>query len=289
MRAVRMCVLLAVALSWPLGQAVADEATTDSSKASQTTKKKTSTKKKTDSKSKAKPKPKPKKKKPAEPKRTSKWGIGLTGGVNIASLSGDEDERIDSKAGFHVNLELLYEFNRYFQAQTGLGYTTKGFFTETKTGNTTTETTVSLSYVEIPAMIRLVMDDWSIKPFLHGGLYLGFLVSSEWEDKISVEGETRTDTSSRTQEVPEASTFDYGLKIGLGVEYAFNPNVSLVAQFDYVRSFADALDESRRPALPTVPNQPEPAEGEDTGTARAKDFDRVNSVFQIGAGALFRW
>ncbi len=233
---------------------------------------------------------KPAKRKPAKKKRAPKrmlpdWTIGLTGGFNINSIGGEDTDELETIGGFNVQLDVIYDFTSWAGFETGLGYTTRGSQYQTDDPHpmgggpyTHSTTTYSASYVELPLMLRLGFKTWKLKPFFHGGVYLGFLTGSEIEREVEcvigecnamdnfLEGDKRTTTNADPK---GANGFDFGFKLGIGTEFELHRTTSVVAQFDYARGLTDFFDAKEAGA--------------------AEDLEQVHVAYLVTLGALFRF
>jgi hypothetical protein len=99
------------------------------------------------------------------------WELGFRGGVSVASASVDVQETFDksNRTGFAGGLFLNYDAG-VLGFQTGAQYTQKGV--DLDLGQVVEE--FSLSYLEVPAVLKLGIPLGVIKPSLFGGAGLGF-------------------------------------------------------------------------------------------------------------------
>ena len=215
-----------------------------------------------------------------EPPPDTEWVAGLVGGVNIAMAGGEGSDRLDSKIGFDAGLRVLRYLAPFADFETGLAYTSKGYqlVLSDPTPNDENDLEVTsadtFSYVEVPLMLRLAMPGATVKPFFHGGIYVAFLVSSE--RAITAKYEYLNDdpgSVSVTPEVPGASRFDAGLRIGAGLEYRVTDAFSIMAEIDFERGFTDPVDETAEKASKNPVRLPNPA-----AQADADDDPEIKAV-----------
>lgn len=212
------------------------------------------------------------------PRRLPKWTLGLSGGVNYSGVAGDQTENLESITGFDLRVHAMYDLASWAAFETGIGFVTRGAQLVDKGSLDRVVTTTSrFGYVEIPAMIRLAATALRVVPFFHAGVYGGVLATSELETEIQcvVEACTMPTLGENDKRIsvdadPEgAQSFDFGVKVGAGAEFALHRNVAVMAAFDYSRGLADTFDEKEAGA--------------------ADNPVQVNSAVTLTAGALFRF
>ena len=143
--------------------------------------------------------------------------IGLKGGVNLANLSGDFANDLDSKIAIHGGLYARFMLNDNFGIQPELLFSRQG---AEDSGNGF-EFSLRYDYLSIPVMARFKM----FGPlFFHAGPQFNFLTSAEAESTIS--GVTSTqDLKDNTNglDLSVALGLDVDLPIGLnaGVRYVY--------------------------------------------------------------------
>jgi opacity protein-like surface antigen len=128
--------------------------------------------------------------------QAQEMGFGIKGGLNFASLSGDDVDDLDSRTGFHLGLLAEFGLTESFSIQPEVLYSAQG----AKEGDIKWK----LDYLTIPVMAKYyATEGFSIE----AGPYIGFNTTSEWD----FDGETmdlKDDTEST----------DFGLGLGLGYE-----------------------------------------------------------------------
>ena len=97
--------------------------------------------------------------------------LGVRGGVSVASVSFDDDTFDESnRTGFTGGAFLDFNSGDLLGFQVGLQYSQKG--AELDLGDVVDE--LSLSYLEIPAIVKLGLPLENLKPSVFGGVGLGF-------------------------------------------------------------------------------------------------------------------
>lgn len=120
--------------------------------------------------------------------------FGIKGGVNFASLNGDDVDGLDSRTGFHLGVLAEIGLTEQFAIQPEVLYSAKG----AEDGDMTWK----LDYVSVPVMAKYyVIEGLSIE----AGPYVAFNVKSEAE----MNGET-VDLKDGTEST------DFGAGVGLG-------------------------------------------------------------------------
>ena len=185
--------------------------------------------------------------------------------MNITNAAGEMTDKRDSNLGGNIGFVALYDLASFAQFETGIGYSTRGSSLDTPDNPDAVTTTISMGYVVIPAMLRLTFKAGKVKPFLHGGLYAGFLASSELKTE---------EQSGKTHGTPDpkgTQSADFGFQLGAGAGYDLNHAVSLFAGLDYARGFSDYFDEV------------------EAGGGGTQEIEQVHTAVLITGGALFRF
>lgn len=107
----------------------------------------------------------------AQSEPTQPTTVGVVAGINLAKLAGDDISHADTRIGFLGGVTLSLPMAPQWSFAPELTYSTKGV----KDSDGTFTSTVKLSYVEIPALIRFdAATSGGVKPFLLGGPALAF-------------------------------------------------------------------------------------------------------------------
>ena len=83
--------------------------------------------------------------------------IGPKAGLNISNISGNDAGSPDSKTGFCGGLFFMYQFSNMFAVQPEAYYTMKGAKEKESIEGYTATATVSLDYIEVPILLKLVI------------------------------------------------------------------------------------------------------------------------------------
>lgn len=100
------------------------------------------------------------------------FNIGIKGGLNLYTLSGDNDGGNDYKPSFHIGLLGHIHMSQNFALQPELVFSAQG----TKYGD---DQNFDLKYVNVPLLFQYMFDNGFR---LQAGPQLGFLVSAEADD-----------------------------------------------------------------------------------------------------------
>lgn len=184
--------------------------------------------------------------------------FGVKGGVNFATLNGDDFESPDSRTSFHVGALVEFPLSEMFSLQAEVLYSAQGAsrsysYTEANPldpnfGETTNEEVeLQLDYINVPVLAKVYL----FKGFsLEAGPQFSFLVNDEWDTNAGADGE---DEPSPIRE--SANTFEFGAVGGL----SFTTEMGLFAYGRYNQGISDIAD----------------------------DLKVNNSVFQLGIGYKF--
>lgn len=120
-------------------------------------------------------------------------GIGIKGGVNFASVHGDDKDKFgetNSHTSFHAGVFAQFPFGEFFSLQPELLYSRKGFERQ--------DSVFRFDYLDVPVLaVFNISDNFSV----HLGPQVGIMMSAKMEDdEIDLE---------------PYNTFDYGAAAGL--------------------------------------------------------------------------
>ncbi len=139
---------------------------------------------------------------------------GLKAGLNIASLSGDEVDDLDSRMGLAVGGYLSVPVAPSFSIQPELLYSMKGA-SDSFAG---VDVTLKLDYLEIPVLAKYTfgLPGAPVKPSIFAGPALGLKLSS----KVKVEGFGE----SEEEDLEDVKDTDFGLVFGAGLAFNLGSN-----------------------------------------------------------------
>ncbi|MFD0975298.1 porin family protein [Salinimicrobium gaetbulicola] len=128
--------------------------------------------------------------------QAQEMGFGIKGGVNFASLNGDDADGWDGRTSFHLGLLAEFGLSEKFAIQPEILYSAQGAEEE--------DLTLKLDYLTIPVMAKYYATDaFSIE----AGPYIGFNTKAEFD----MDGDTM-DVKDETEST------DFGIGLGLGYE-----------------------------------------------------------------------
>lgn len=145
--------------------------------------------------------------------------LGLKAGLNIANIGGSDADNLvgqslDSKTGFSGGVFFAYQFNNLFAIQPEVYYSMKGA-TYTESG---AELTVSLDYIEIPLLLKLIipLEGSKIRPSIFAGPAIGFNTTHKM--KVEYNGQTVE------MDIPDTKSTDFSLVFGGGLSFMAGKN-----------------------------------------------------------------
>ena len=178
--------------------------------------------------------------------------LSLRGGVNFASLSGDDVEGLDSRTGIHVGAAVLFPLSETLGLQVGGLYSQKG--AEASEGGVTAA--IELGYFEVPVLLRYAFPSGGAASFhLLAGPSVGFEVG------CTISGSSGSESASIDCSDAELDTksVDFGLTGGLGLDFQASESVIITVDGLYGLGLANI----------------------------AQDGDAKNRVFMLQAGVGF--
>jgi hypothetical protein len=151
----------------------------------------------------------------------SQVSVGVSGGLSIASLTGDDaDEDLGSRTGLNVGGFLELPLADIVWLQPGVYYVQKGASSDSPDGK------IKIDYIEVPLLLRVGVsqrDPVGINLFL--GPTFAFQAKCEFE-LGNLTGDCEQGAAS---DLDLTKSFDLGLAVGGGLSFALSPNVALLA------------------------------------------------------------
>ena len=148
-------------------------------------------------------------------------------GVNIANISGDETDDLNTRTLLHAGAVAEIVISDEFSFQPELLYSAQGAksnYSETLDEVTFRYTSVKLEYINIPLLAKYyVVESLS----LEAGPQVGFLITADREFEKTDNGETETGEKDILDEI---KGIDFGLNFGLG--YKLESGIFLAARYN---------------------------------------------------------
>lgn len=165
----------------------------------------------------------------APAKSSSPVSFGVKAGMNVASLSKNEEMDSRTKIGFNAGLFANIPIASSFSVQPELLYSDMGAKDKQTFGNLTAEQKMNLSYITVPVMLQ-----YNLIPnlYVEAGPEFGFMISAKAKGSTFVEnnnGDTVVSESRTTDIKDDMKGFNVG--IGLGAGYYFTPNIGVTARY----------------------------------------------------------
>lgn len=153
--------------------------------------------------------------------------MGIKGGVNFATLSGDNLGDIKSRTGFHIGGLVEVPLSEQFSIQPEILYTTQGARYQEKGTELGVDydfkTTAHLDYIQVPVMAKFyVVEGFAVE----AGPEVAFLASSKGKYKGTVGGVT----VSEEDDLDDIAKVDFS--VGLGVSYRIPVGVFFGARYN---------------------------------------------------------
>lgn len=155
--------------------------------------------------------------------------FGIKGGVNFATVSGDDFDSPDSRTSFHVGLLAEFPLTEMFSLQAEALYSGQGFESDLDGEIFGGEGKVEyqLDYINVPVLAKVyILDGLSIE----AGPQFGFKVNEEIDANANADdGDLNLD---------EAEDFDFGVAAGV----TFETPMGLFATGRYTQGFTDIVN-----------------------------------------------
>jgi len=149
--------------------------------------------------------------------------FGVKGGVNFATITGDDIDSPDSRTSFHVGALVEVPVSDMFSVQAEAMYSGKGFDFDYE-GSDGDKAELQLDYIDVPILAKFYLTEGLS---LEAGPQLSFLVNEELD----------VNPNSDSGDVPldDAESIDLGLAGGL----TFQTNFGLFATGRYIYGLSD--------------------------------------------------
>ncbi|MGO1751624.1 MAG: porin family protein [Psychroflexus sp.] len=175
--------------------------------------------------------------------------LGAKGGVNFASVTGDDFDSPDSRTSFNAGIVAEVPYSERFSLQAEVFYSGQGFEVEdinvAGVNFDTNKVEYQLDYIQVPLLAKVYLIEGLN---VYAGPQIGFKVNEEIDYES---GDVNVDDTM----LPEAQDFDFSGTVGAG--YKFDNGFFVDARYNY--GFSDLI----------------------------KDTDSHNSVIQAGVGFMF--
>lgn len=157
--------------------------------------------------------------------------FGIKGGVNFATVSGDDFDNPDSRTSFHVGVLAEFPMADIFSIQVEALYSGQGFKTDIPGGVFGGDEKVEyqLDYINVPVLAKV---------YVFEGLSLE--VGPQFSFKVNEEYDANADANEGDLETNDAEDFEFGLAAGL----TFQTQMGLFATGRYNMGLTDIFENS---------------------------------------------
>ena len=177
--------------------------------------------------------------------------IGVKGGVNFATVSGDDFDSPDSRTSFNAGFVAEIPFSERFSIQPEVLYSGQGFDIKQSEQNNFLDNDQNveyqLDYIQVPLLAKIYL----VKGLnVQAGPQIGFKINEEIDAQPNDDaGDIDLEDISETE--------DIDISLAAGVEYKFDSGFFIQGRYNY--GFTELI----------------------------KDYDIHNSVYQVGVGFMF--
>ena len=186
--------------------------------------------------------------------------LGAKGGVNFATIGGDNTEDLESLTGFHLGALVEIPVTERFAIQPEVLYSAQGSKIENKILDVTATAKSKLDYINLPVMAKYYVVDGLA---LEAGPQVGFLVSAESE--LDLDGIDPTIAQAIEDEFGSGDISDSvnSIDLGLAVGASYRLPMGVFFGARYTLGLSDIND------------------------INGYDGKNQNNVFQLSAGYSF--
>lgn len=162
--------------------------------------------------------------------------FGVKGGVNFASLTGDDADDLDGRTSFHIGVLVEIPISDEFSIQPELLYSQQGSQVTDSFDGITIDNRLNLDYINLPIVGKYyVAENFS----LEAGTQFGFNISAESVFDVSSDVIGGLADDGESEDVSDQiSSFDLGAVVGAG----YKLEGGLFFQARYVFGFSSVDD-----------------------------------------------
>lgn len=169
--------------------------------------------------------------------------IGIMAGVNLARISGDETDALDSRTGWLGGVFVTFHLTNTFGIQPEALYSQRGASADAGSG---VDATIKMDYIDIPVLLRYsVPVTGPIRPFFVAGPAFG--IQSKCSIAAEGEGVSASVDCDQFEDDPEASfdskTFDLSGVVGAGLDFRVGGR-TLMLGARYQHGFSDVVKDA---------------------------------------------
>lgn len=160
--------------------------------------------------------------------------IGVTGGVNLATVAGDDDAGAKNLTGFMVGVSFIQRLTDMFAFQPEIAYSVKG----SKFEEAGDEGEIKGTYIDFPLLAKILLGNamGESRPALYVGPYAGFNIGC----RATALGVT---VDCEDTEI-DVKTVDFGLIGGVGMDFG---SMNVFARYQFgMTNLADDFDAKNR-------------------------------------------
>ena len=153
--------------------------------------------------------------------------LGIKAGLNVATVTGDVPDDVESRAGFHAGIVAEFKVAPNFSIQPELLYSQQGFKYDLAEDGFIVATTLKLDYLNLPVLAKYyVIEGFSIE----AGPQFGYRLSSKLKYEASGIGNYEADFEDETNEVDFSLVggLAYDLPIGLFFQARYTAGLSKI-------------------------------------------------------------
>lgn len=161
-------------------------------------------------------------------------GVGILGGVNIATLESNDEEfgdAMESKRFAVGGIVLDFPLSEAVSLRLEPMYMPKGTTATLEVEGFNFESTLRLPYVELPILLKVSRTTGAVRPYLVIGPSIGYRTGATATDVLTGEEED-------VEDADDIETWDYGVAAGGGLSYAVG-RATIFAEGRYTLGLAD--------------------------------------------------
>jgi hypothetical protein len=154
--------------------------------------------------------------------------FGVKGGVNFATITGDDFDSPDMRTSFHVGALVELPIADIFSVQLEAMYSGQGFKSDIE-GSDGDKIEYQLDYINVPVLAKLYVTKG-----------LSFEVGPQFSFKVNEEVDSDPNNDPGDTDVDVAEDFDFGVAGGL----TFQTDMGLFASGRYIYGMSDVIEDT---------------------------------------------
>lgn len=169
-------------------------------------------------------------------------GLDIKGGLNIANQRGEAYEGAEdyqkAKLGAVAGIGAQLGLTDMFAIQPEVLFSMKGTKMEMSEGEITAESSLKLSYLNVPVLFKLNIPVGKVTPNVYAGPDFGINLAASYDDKVEGAGED-FDYDESVDVKEDVKGFDFNIAFGGGADFNISEKGRIILDLRYSLGLSD--------------------------------------------------